>query len=161
LKKYLLLPLLAISTLFSSQQVEITADHFEASDVKKVTKFIGNVHMLKGVDELNASKVYVYFDANKKPIKYEAIGNVKFIITMNDGKKVYKGESGRLVYIPKTEIYELYENVKLFDTKLDRTLIGEKVFVDKQSGKARVEGSKEKPVKFIFKIEENNASKNR
>jgi len=160
LKKYLLLLLLAIGTLFSSQQVEITADHFEASDLKKVTKFIGHVHMIKDVDELNASKVYVYFDANKKPVRYEAIGSVKFIITMNNGKK-YRGQSGRLVYIPKTEIYELYENVKLFDIKLDRTLIGEKVFVNKQSGKARVEGSKEKPVKFIFKIEENNASKNR
>jgi len=160
LKKYLLLLLLATSTLFSSQQVEITADHFEASDVKKVTKFIGNVRMIKGVDELNASKIFVYFDEKTKPIRYEAIGSVKFIITMNDGKR-YKGQSGRLVYIPKTEIYELYESVKLFDVKLDRTLIGEKVFVDKQSGKARVEGSKEKPVKFIFKIEEGNVSKNR
>lgn len=160
MKKYLLLLLLATSTLFSSQQVEITADHFEASDVKKVTKFIGNVRMIKGVDELNASKIFVYFDEKKKPIRYEAIGSVKFIITMNDGKR-YKGQSGRLVYIPKTEIYELYESVKLFDVKLDRTLIGEKVFVDKQSGKARVEGSKEKPVKFIFKIEEGNVSKNR
>jgi len=160
LKKYLLLLLLVTTTLFSSGQVEITADHFEANDAKKVTKFIGNVHMIKGVDELKASKVFVYFNEKKKPIRYEAIGSVKFTITMNDGK-IYRGQSGRLVYIPKTEIYELYESVKLFDIKLDRTLIGEKVFVDKQSGKARVEGSKEKPVKFIFKIEEENVSKNR
>ena len=146
--------------LFSSGRVEITADHFEANDLKKVTKFIGNVHMIKGIDELKADKVYVHFDAKKKPIKYEAIGDVKFTIAMNDGK-VYKGQSGRLVYIPKTEVYELYENVKLFDTKLDRTLIGEKVFVDKQSGKARVEGSKEKPVKFIFNVEEGKVGKNR
>jgi len=149
-----------VNTLLSSQQVEITADHFEASDVNKVTKFIGNVHMIKGVDELNASKVFVYFDEKKKPVRYEAIGSVKFIITMNDGKR-YIGQSGRLIYIPKTEIYELYESVKLFDVKLDRKLIGEKVFVDKQSGKAKVEGNKEKPVKFIFKIEEKNVSKNR
>ena len=160
MKKILLLLLLAISTLFASSQVEITADHFEASDQKKITKFIGNVHMIKGVDELNASKVYVYFDNKKKPVKYEAVGSVRFIITMNDGKR-YRGQSGRLVYTPKTEIYELYDSVKLIDTNLDRTLIGEKVFVDKQSGKAKVEGSKEKPVKFIFKIEENNEVKNR
>jgi len=160
LRKHLSLLLLVTSTLFSSGQVEITADHFEANEIKKVTKFIGNVHMIKGVDELNASNVLVYFDEKKKPIRYEAIGSVRFIITMNDGK-VYKGQSGRLVYTPKTETYKLYESVRLFDIKLDRTLIGEKVFVDKQSGKARVEGSKEKPVKFIFKIEEENVSKNR
>ena len=160
MKKFLLLMILTVNTLLSSQQVEITADHFEASDVNKVTKFIGNVHMIKGVDELNASKVFVYFDEKKKPVRYEAIGSVKFIITMNDGKR-YIGQSGRLIYIPKTEIYELYESVKLFDVKLDRKLIGEKVFVDKQSGKAKVEGNKEKPVKFIFKIEEKNVSKNR
>ena len=152
--------LFSLSMLIASNRVEITADRFEASDKNKVTKFIGNVHMIKGIDELNASKVFVYFDAKKKPVKYEAIGSVKFIITMNDGKR-YKGQSERLIYIPKTEIYELYENVKLFDIEAVRTLIGEKIFVDKRSGKARVEGSKEKPVKFIFTIEEGSVGKNR
>ena len=151
---------LSISILFSSGRVEITADHFEANDPKKITKFFGHVRMVKGIDKLKADIVYVYFDFKRKPVKYEALGSVKFTISMNDGK-VYKGQSGRLVYTPKTEVYELYENVKLFDTKLDRTLIGEKVFVDKQSGKARVEGSKEKPVKFIFNIEEGKVGKNR
>ena len=160
MKKVLLLLFLVICRLFATSQVEIIADHFEANEKKMVTKFIGNVHMIKGVDELNASKVYVYFDDKKKPIKYEAIGSVRFIITINDGKR-YRGQSERLIYTPKTEIYELYDNVKLFDTNLDRTLIGEKVFVDKLSGKAKVEGSKKKPVKFIFKIEEDNEIKNR
>ena len=160
MKRYLLLLFLNFGLLFSSEQVEITADHFEASDVKKVTKFIGNVSMVKGVDELKASKVHVYFDANKKPIKYEAIGNVKFTITIDSGNR-YKGESERLIYIPKTEVYELYGNVKLFDVELDRVLIGEKVFVDKQSGKAKVDGNKKKPVKFIFTIEKEDIGKNR
>ncbi len=160
MKKYLLLLFLTIGTLFSSQQVEITADHFEANDLKRITKFIGNVHMTKGIDELNASKIYVYFDIKKKPIKYEAIGSVKFTITMNNGKR-YNGESQRLVYNPNTEVYELYEDVKLFDTELDRTILGEKVFVNKQSGRAKVEGGKDQPVKFIFRVEENNESENR
>ena len=151
---------LSFGLLFSSEQVEITADHFEANEAKKITKFIGNVSMVKGVDKLKASKVYVYFDTHKKPMKYEAVGNVKFTITIDNGNR-YKGESGRLVYTPKTEVYELYENVKLFDIELDRVLIGEKVFVDKQSGKAKVDGNKKKPVKFIFTIEKEDIGKNR
>ncbi len=142
------------------ENVEITADHFEASQTKKVTEFKGNVHMRKGSDELNASKVLVYFDDERKPIRYEAIGKSSFIIHMQSGQ-YYVGKADRLVYWPKRELYELFGNVVLREPKLERTILGEKVVVEKATGRANVEGDAGKPVKFIFKVEEPNASKDR
>ncbi len=144
----------------AAENVEITADHFEADQLKKITEFIGNVHMKKGNDELNASKVLVFFDKNRKPIRYEAVGKSSFIVYMQNGR-YYVGRADRLVYLPKKEVYELYGNVVLKEPLLERTIFGEKVVVEKSTGRARVKGDEKRPVKFIFKVEESNASKNR
>ncbi len=144
----------------ASEQVEITSDRFEADERTLVTKFIGHVHMKKGRDELNASKVVVYFDAKRKPKRYEAIGQASFAIFMKKEGQLYTGRADKLVYIPAAQRYELYGNVVLREPRLERTVTGQKVIVEKTSGKASVEGGK-KPVKFIFKVEENNASTHR
>ncbi len=147
-------------TLLAAENVEITADHFEASQTKKVTEFRGNVHMKKGSDELNASKVIVYFDDERRPLRYEAIGESSFIIHMRSGQ-YYVGRADRLVYWPGRELYELFGNVVLKEPKLERTILGEKVLVEKSTGRANVEGETGKPVKFIFKVEESDAGENR
>ncbi len=160
MKKILTVLICAAATLVSAENVEITADHFEASQVKRVTEFSGNVHMKKGNDELNATKVYVYFDDERKPIRYEAVGKSSFIIHMQNGG-YYVGKAEKLVYRPGSELYELYGNVVLKEPKLDRTIMGEKVVVEKSTGRANVEGDDGKPVKFIFKVEEPDAGKDR
>lgn len=144
----------------AAENVEITADHFEADQARKITEFIGNVHMKKGSDELNASKVVVYFDEERKPIRYEAIGNSRFVIHMESGG-YYRGKASKLVYWPKRELYELFGDVVLKEPKLERTIIGEKVIVEKRTGRANVEGDEGKPVKFIFKVEEPDGGENR
>ena len=144
-----------------SERVEITSDRFDADERTLVTRFLGHVHMKKGLDELNATKVVVYFDAKRKPKRYEATGKTSFVIHMKNEGQFYVGKAGKLVYIPSTQRYELYGAVVLKEPKLGRTVTGEKVIVDKTDGRALVEGGGDKPVKFIFRVEENNASKNR
>lgn len=160
MKKIVTAFLCAAAALTAAENVEITADHFEASQAKKITEFIGNVHMKKGSDELNASKVVVYFDEKRKPVRYEALGESSFLIHMQNGS-YYRGKADRLVYWPNRELYELFGNVVLKDPKLERTIIGEKVLVEKRTGRANVEGDDGKPVKFIFKVEEPSGGKNR
>jgi len=160
LRKILTLLMCAAIALVSAENVEITADHFEADQMKKVTEFIGNVHMKKGSDELNATKVYVYFDDKRKPVRYEAVGKSSFVIHMQNGR-YYVGKADKLVYRPGSELYELYGNVVLKEPKLDRTIMGEKVVVEKVTGRANVEGDDGKPVRFIFKVEEPDAGTNR
>ena len=161
LKKWILfLPLLA-GLIYAAERVEIVSDGFEGDEKARISKFIGHVHMKKGGDELNASKVIVYFDTKRKPFKYEAIGKVSFIIYMKDRKSLYTGKAGKLIYRPATQTYELYDHVVLKEPKLDRTITGSKVIVEKIAGKASVSGQGNKPVRFIFKVEDDNASQNR
>ncbi|WP_457596584.1 lipopolysaccharide transport periplasmic protein LptA [Hydrogenimonas sp.] len=145
----------ALALTAATEEVRIASDRFEADEKAKVTKFIGHVHMQKGGDELNASKVVVYFDKNNKPVRYEALGKTSFVIVMEKGQR-YTGKADKLVYLPRTRRYELYGDVVLREPALDRTVRGEKVIVEKASGKALVEGGSDKPVRFIFQVEENN-----
>ena len=155
----LALLLVVVAPAFAAgEEVTITSDRFEADETSRITRFLGHVHMKKGVDELNASKVTVYFDARRKPERYEATGKVSFVIHMKEDGHLYAGKSDRLVYRPKGQIYELYGHVVLREPAQERTITGEKVIVEKESGKAKVEGVGDRPVKFIFRVEENNAS---
>ncbi|NPA30260.1 MAG: lipopolysaccharide transport periplasmic protein LptA [Epsilonproteobacteria bacterium] len=138
----------------TTEQVEITSDRFEADEGKMISKFIGHVHMVKGPDELNASKVIVYFDAKRNPKRYEAIGNASFIVHMQKNDEYYTGKADKLVYKPVKQIYEFYGHVVLRQPKLDRTVKGDEVIVDRLTGKSTVKGNKHKPVKFIFQVEE-------
>ncbi len=155
--------LTAVSALLlygATSEVQITADRFEASEKSRQSLFLGHVSMKKGSDELNASKIVVTFDVKRKPLRYEAVGNASFVLHTRNGQ-IYLGKADRLIYHPAEEMYELFGHVVLKEPSLERTLMGEKVVVDRRSGKASVEGGGDRPVKFIFKVEERNASKNR
>ncbi len=147
--------LMTIVSYAVAEDVTIVSDRFEADEGERVTKFIGHVHMKKGNDELNASRVIVHFDAKRKPIRYEAIGQTAFAIHMKTGQ-FYRGKADKMVYIPQKQIYEFYGHVVLKEPKMQRTVTGEKVVVEKMSGKASVQGGAHEPVKFIFKVEEKN-----
>ena len=63
-----------------AQELKIISDNFKGDQSKGVSVFTGNVKVTKGTDELNASKVTIYTDAARKPIKYVAEGDVSFYI---------------------------------------------------------------------------------
>ena len=64
-------------TILSASEVQITADRFTADEAKGVSVFMGNVHVIKGEDDLKADKIIVNFDKNKQPTLYTAIGHAK------------------------------------------------------------------------------------
>lgn len=152
--KKILLILSLLSFFLFAENVEITSKNFEADEKKLISIFTGKVHIKKGKDKIDAKKVVVYFDKDKKPQKYEAIGDVKFFIVL-DSNKTYEGKAQKIVYIPKTLEYIFEKDVFILQKPEMRKIYGEKIVINRLTGQAKVEGSEEKPVKFIFKIEEN------
>jgi lipopolysaccharide export system protein LptA len=136
-----------------AETVNITANAFEADEAKRISRFDGNVSMTKGKDWLRADQVLVYFDQKNRPQKYEAIGHVSFEIHMKNGTR-YLGRSRKLSYRPHGEVYRLEGGVVLEEPALGRTLKGERVVVEKISGRARVDGGGNRPVSFTFRVEE-------
>ncbi len=132
--------------------VDIKAEHFYANDIKHKAFFEGNAKIKQDNNEINASKVTVFFNDQKKALKYEAEGNVKFDLTEKGVH--YRGVSDSIVYAPTSSKYFFYGDVTLTDVTNDRTIKAETVSIDLKTGLADVRGKEKKPVHFRFEIED-------
>ena len=132
------------------EQVEVTATIVKAENLKKEVRFSGNVNIKKANDWIRADKVVVYFDKNNQTNKYEAKGNVKF--EFKEKKYFYKGQANQVVYFPETSLYILRGNAKIEDKITKRHLKGESIKLNMLTGQATIQGTKKRPVKFIFDI---------
>jgi lipopolysaccharide export system protein LptA len=148
------LPLLLLATWLygASQQIEVKADSFEADEKKLISIFKGSVFIKKGEDEIKADLLKINFDKKNRPIKYEATGNVRFKIKTDSQR--FKGRSNIIVYEPVDKKYRAYGNVQITETIKNQKLNGERIIIDRVSGKTKISGTKKQPVKFIFTVDE-------
>lgn len=143
--------LLLSQTLFA-EKVEITSDSMKAEDLKKEVHFIGNAKIKKMDDWLHADRVIVYFDENNETKMYEAIGLVTF--EFKNEKSNYKGSADKVTYYPMKSNYILTGKAIIDDLVNKRHVDGDVITLDMLTGNAEVQGSKKKPVKFTFDIED-------
>ncbi|HIP02438.1 MAG TPA: lipopolysaccharide transport periplasmic protein LptA [Campylobacterales bacterium] len=151
MKKLLLL--IAFSfTLVASEQVEVNAEEFKADEKKLISYFRGSVFIKKGKDEIKADLLKIIFDKTNKPIKYDATGNVSFKISTSS--QHFVGTANQIIYEPSNKKYKAFGHVNIKETIKNQTLKGESITIDRISGKTSIIGSKNRPVKFIFTVEE-------
>jgi len=143
----------AFSTLISAEELKIKAKSFFSDQNTGISVFKGNVIIKKRNDELNASKVTVYVDKDKKPTKFIAVGDVSFSIKTKEGS-VYNGVAGRAVYFPNKKEYYFYDNVHLKQLNAKKEILGDEVVLKTTDGKAYAKGLNKEPVIMIFNIEE-------
>jgi len=153
----LLLALGLTLSLVSAEQLIIDAKNFEAFDEKGFSLFQGDVKLKRGKDRLNSDKLEVYIskeDKKKKrePQKYIATGKVDFEVVSNG--KHYEGKGDKVIYNPKELKYTIIGNGYLKEKVEDKTLYGDKIYINQQTGEARVHGTSKKPVRFILNIED-------
>ncbi|HOI82792.1 MAG TPA: lipopolysaccharide transport periplasmic protein LptA [Campylobacterales bacterium] len=155
--KILLSCCLAFS-LFAAE-VEITAKRFDGDDKSGVSKFSGNVKVVKEGDTIYSDTLFVYTDAARKPHKFEAIGNASFVM-IQEGNKTYKGKARTITYFPNQKEYLLVGDGYVEYVEEKRKVFGDRIFVNDVTKKATVVGEEGgKPAKFIFFIEDKNSSK--
>jgi len=148
--KKLSLILILVGMLYATE-VKITSDKMQADENIKIIDFIGHAHVVQEDSILDADKIKVYFDDQNQTKKYDAIGNVKFDVKSSNAH--YKGYSQKLTYLPKKSLYILVGNANIDDLLNKRTIAGEKIILNMISGNAVVNGTKQKPVKVIFQME--------
>ncbi len=136
----------------NAEELKIKADYFESDEKKGYSLFKGNVHIKKGFDEINATKVVIYTDKNRKPLKYIAEGNVRFKIE-DESKKRYRGKAQKVIYEPLKQEYKLYTDVYLKQIGDTKEIQGDEVVFNSINGKAYAKGIKDNPVIMIFDIE--------
>jgi len=133
--------------------VHITADRFSADENQGFSTFDGHVRITKDLDRLLANRVTVFFDKQRKPISYEANGNVEFNITTKESHSYY-GKANKVLYYPNEQHYKFYGNVTLRQLNDKKVVQGEEVFINIAKGTASVKGGKNRPVKMVFDFEE-------
>lgn len=150
--------LMLVLTLHAGEELKVISEHFKGDQLKGVSVFTGNVKVTKGLDELNASKVTVYTDKERKPVKYVAEGDVTFYI-VTELKEYYKGKSQTAVYLPNESEYHFYKNVDLIRLDDYRRVKGDKVIVNTTQGHASAESTNNEPVVMIFTLQDKKENK--
>lgn len=147
---------IALIVLYASQlladTVDIKADHFYANDINHEAYFEGNAKIKQGSNDFNASKITVFFNAKRKAEKYMAQGKVTFDL-MENGIH-YVGQTNKVTYAPKNSEYFFEGAVILQDLTNNRVIKAESISLDLKTGLADIKGKSNKPVHFIFEIEE-------
>jgi lipopolysaccharide export system protein LptA len=141
-----------------ADELKVLSDNFRADQPKGVSIFTGNVIVTKGHDELNASKVTIYTDSNRKPTKMVAEGDVSFYI-VTEQKEKYRGKAQKAVYLPNEKEYEFYTKVDLIRMDDFRRVKGDKVIVNMIDGHAAADSINNDPVMMVFTIQDNDTTK--
>ena len=133
-----------------SGKLEISAKEFMADDAKKYSEFKGDVKLKRGEDSLNCNTLRIYLNEKRKPISYEAQGNVSFLIAIEQSK--YEGQANTLIYDISSQIYELKGDAQVKDLTRPKELNAQSIFMDKKKGSVYVKGGKA-PIKLVIDLE--------
>jgi len=152
MKKRIFLTIFLGTALFS-QELKVKAKLFNADQKAGISIFEGDVNIIKGLDELNASKVTIHTNSNQEPTKFMADGNVSFSIHTLEGS-IYLGKSQKAIYLPKEKEYHFFKDVHLKQINEKKEIIGEEVVLKTIEGKAHAKGAEKEPVIMIFDMPE-------
>jgi len=152
MKKMMITFFIACLLLAKAQEVDIKADHFYADDITKVAYFEGNAVIQQGENFFRAEKVVVHFNKKRKATKYEAVGDVSFDL-VEQGIH-YEGRAGKIIYAPNDSKYYFEGDVYLNDLTNNRRISAERIELDLKTGLADIQGGPQRPVHFIFEIED-------
>lgn len=135
--------------------LEVSALNFSADEKSGIIELEGSVAIKKGRDELYAPKVVINIDKNRTPLKYSAFGGVDFAVTTNDNR-LLKGRANEVHYDAKRGEYRLIGSAKVQESDKINSVIGEEIVINNDIGFVNITGTKGKPAKLIFQMEDKN-----
>ena len=155
--RFIILFIVLLSNLYSKTvDVDIQAQSFHSDEGKNIVFFKGNVSMIKAKDTLYCDEITLITRKNKKTgnidiVSYTAIGKVKFTFKNKDG--FFKGRGNKVTFDLDKDLYQITGNGYLEDKINKKIIHGENIYFDGKSGYTKINGTKNKPVKFKFTIE--------
>ena len=155
--RFIILCIVVMVNLYSELiDVDIQAQTFHSDESKNIVVFKGKVSMIKGDDTLYCDEITLITRNNKKTNKidiksYTAIGNVKFSFKSKEG--FFIGRGNKVLFDIDKNLYQIIGNGYLEDKINKKIIHGENIYFDGKSGYTKINGTKNKPVKFKFTIE--------
>ena len=140
-----LLPLIA-------DEIVIDAQELNEKEKSKVTQLKGNVQITRLHDKLNCDEAYIFLDKNNKPTKMQALGNVKFWLTLENNRKI-QGKANELLYFPNTQEYQIIGSAFVEEPAKKNEVKGEKIIIRYKEGYINIVGDDKAPARLIFKLD--------
>ena len=136
----------------TKENMEVSAKNFHSNLKKGITELEGEVIVSKGDDRLWADKVIIEMDKNNKPLKYTAIGNVRFLAKLPE--REMRGRAKRAIYDAKKDEYQLIDNAFIEEVGKKNTIKGNVIIFNPKTQEASIQGSNQKPGVMTFIIED-------
>ena len=154
-----LILLVVISINAKVVDVDIQAEYFESDKNKNIVIFRGNVSMVKADDTLVCQEIILKTklntDTNKTEIiSYVATGDVSF--TLKSGASYLIGNGQKVIYDLEKELYIIKGDGYIEDKLNNKMIRGENIYINQKTGQTKIDGTKNKPVKFKFTINSKN-----
>jgi lipopolysaccharide export system protein LptA len=149
MKKFLIF---FVALLLNAEELKIISKTFKYYPDKLYSEFKGDVNVSKGKDNVLADEIKVYLNKDKSLKELIAIGDVKFLISL-DNNTTYKGCSDYLDYKIKSGDIVLKGNAFVKKLETNESVRGKYIHINKFSKKAEVKGGS-KPAIIIIKVKE-------
>lgn len=82
----------------------------------------------------------------------QAVGNVRFWLTLQDGRKI-EGQANEALYLPSNQEYQILGNAVVKEPAKNNIVRGDKIIIRHREGFINVIGNDNKPARLIFKLE--------
>lgn len=151
--KFLLFLLFFLVATLMSEDLKVKANKFSSDEKSGISIFVGDVNVVKGADELNASKVTIYTNKEHKPTKFMAEGHASFRIVTEEGA-LYRGRAQKVVYYPIEKEYHFFKDVYLQQIDENKEISGDEVVLKSIEGTAYAKGAAKEPVIMIYTMPE-------
>ncbi|PAF43506.1 lipopolysaccharide transport periplasmic protein LptA [Helicobacter sp. 11S02629-2] len=137
-------------------KIEVTAKTF--TSINNITVVKGDVFIKKGKDTLNADLVKIYTDSKRRPLRYEAFGNVKFHTFTEDGREL-RGSSKKLIYNVVKKEYSLIDDAFVKEVNKPNVVKGDLIVLDSNGEYANVVGNSKQPAHVTFLLDDKDSGK--
>ena len=160
---FILFLMFNISIAKDDNYLNIDAKLFEGDEKKNLMVFKGTVVMTKNKDILKADKLVVNTMSSKKdpkkqvPKDFTATGKVTFTVYTNDN--IFKGKGDKVFYDPIGKKYTIIGNGYLEEIKEGKKLTANKIYIDEKTGRTKIDGDDNKPVKFRLRLDDEGKAK--
>lgn len=144
--------LLFLTHFALANEIEVSAKELIADEKRKITQLKGNVEVKRAKDNLKANEAFIYLDSNNRPTKMQAVGNVRFWLALQDGRKI-EGQANEALYLPSNQEYQILGNAVVKEPAKNNIVRGDKIIIRHREGFINVIGNDNKPARLIFKLE--------
>lgn len=134
-----------------SQTIEVSATNFKGVEKDLKTTLSDNVMVKSEQGILKCELLVIFYDKNKKPIRYEASKKLNFDIKLKASH--YSGVANKLIYTADDDKYTMIGDVYIKDKITNRDIKADKIVFNAKTGDYTISGkSQNEPVKFKFEI---------